>query len=197
MPARLLAALLLLLALLASSPPPTLAQPKQGDPPTIGLGVALQTAAIAPSSAASSAAPYAFTVPITFNRVRLEPQFGYVRRSQSEASQSQSISALTFGTGAFYQVDAGSTRLLAGGRIGVTREVQTFESGSAPDERLASVNLFLGPAVGGEYYVSEHFSVGAEAHFYYINLGQPDEAPPERSASVVRTGGAAFLRFHF
>lgn len=196
MPARLL--VVLTLALLVCSPSLVLAQPEQGEPPTVGLGVALQAGVVAPSSSpATDAAPYAFTVPITFSDVRLEPQFGYIRRSQSEASQSQTVSALTFGTGAFYQVNAGDTMLLAGGRIGVTREVQTFASASTPEEHRASVNLFLGPAVGGEYYVSEHFSVGAEAHFYYVNLGQPEDAPPERSASVLRTGGAAFLRFHF
>lgn len=176
---------------------PAVGQPEQGEAPTVGLGVTLNTDALSLSGPSPTGAPVGFTVPLTFGTVRMEPQVGYVRHSQSEASQSETTSALSFGTGAFYRADFDQTLLLGGARIGVTREVQTFESASAPEERTTTVNLFLGPIIGGDYYVSDHFSVGAEARFYYINLGQPEGAPPERSASVLRTGGAAFLRFHF
>lgn len=188
---------LLLTVMLVYGSAPAVGQPEQGAPPTIGVGVALNAAAPSLSEPTAAAAPVGLTVPITFGPVRLEPQVGYVRQAQSEATQSETTSALTFGTGAFYRADFGQTLLLAGARIGVTREVESLESASAPEQRLAAINLFLGPVVGGDYYVSDHFSVGAEARFYYINLGQPENAPPERSASVLRTGGAAFLRFHF
>jgi len=187
----------LLFVMLAYGATPAVGQPEPGGSPTVGLGVTLNTDALSLSGPTPAGAPVGFTVPITFGTVRLEPQVGYIRHTQSEASQSETTSALTFGTGAFYRADFDQTLLLAGARIGVTREVQTFESASAPEERIATVNLFLGPVVGGEYYLSDHFSVGAEARFYYINIGQPENAPPERSASVIRTGGAAFLRFHF
>jgi hypothetical protein len=186
-----------LFVVLAYGSVPAVGQPEQGGSPTVGMGVTLNTEAFSLSGPTPAGAPVGFTVPITFGTIRLEPQIGYVRHTQSEASQSETTSALTFGTGAFYRTDFGQTLLLAGARIGVTREVQRFESASTSNERLATVNLFLGPVVGGDYYISDHFSVGAEARFYYINLGQPEGAPPERSASVIRTGGAAFLRFHF
>lgn len=188
--------LLFSLALL-SAPQPSQAQPERGAPPTFGIGVTVNTAAINPSRLETEAAPLGFTVPITFGTVRLEPQFGYVRQRQSSEARTETASALTFGTGAFYRVPFGTTIFLAGGRIGITREVRTLTPTDAPSERAATVNLFVGPSVGGEHYVSDHFSIGAEARFYYVNLGQREDAPPERSASILRTGGAAFLRFHF
>ncbi|MFP4228104.1 MAG: hypothetical protein ACLFTE_04660, partial [Salinivenus sp.] len=70
-------------------------------------------------------------------------------------------------------------------------------SDSTPEESSRTVDLFLGPALGAEHYVSNHFSVGAEARLLYINRGQPEEVAAQQSASEVRTSAAAYLRFHF
>lgn len=186
--------LMLLLGVLFASPTAE-GQPNDGDPPTFGLGVHVPPTALASSS--TDLMPLGFTIPITFGRVRLDPQVGYHRQSQSQGSQSETTSSLLFGTGAFYRRDVDDTLLLIGARIGVLREGQTFDARSTPEETIRTVDLFFGPAVGGEHYISDHFSVGAEARLLYRNRGQPEEAAAQRSASVVRTSSAAFLRFHF
>ncbi|MFP4229354.1 MAG: hypothetical protein ACLFTE_11085, partial [Salinivenus sp.] len=113
--------LFLLLGVLLYRVPAAEAQPSEGEPPTFGLGVQIPPTVL-PSSSSTDLVPLGFTTPITFGRVRLEPQFGYHRQSQSQGSQSETTSSLLFGTGAFYRQDVDDTLLLVGARIGVIRE---------------------------------------------------------------------------
>lgn len=194
--------LVLGLALVLGSDPAA-AQPDRGKGPTVGVGVTLSPVPVGPFSADDRDLPVAFTVPITFSIVRLEPQIGYVQIERSSGEGSRSTAALTFGIGSFYLVHFERTLLLAGARIGFTRTLEKIEpldktqpstqnDGQRPRK---TIDFFLGPAFGGEYYASDHFSVGAEVRLFYLNVDTNRPSGP--SATSLQTSGAAFLRFHF
>jgi len=188
--------LLLLLALIVCTPQVGSAQPERGQHPTFGLGVSANAVPVVPSVTDSINIPIGLTAPITFFDVRLEPQLGFVRLNRSASEQSQTTRLISFGIGAFYLFRFDGLLLEPGLRVGFTRVDRTIErTGSSASD--FTVDMFLGPAVGAEYYVSDSFSVGVEARLLYISVGQPQQAPPDRSASVLQTNGAAFLRFHF
>jgi len=177
---------------------PVSAQPKRGASPTFGIGASVNAVPVVPSATATDSIdiPVGLTAPITFHDVRFEPQIGFVRTHRTGKNTSQTTSAITFGTGAFYLLHFGDTVLQAGGRIGFTRVGMEREDADS-NERDFTVDMFVGPVLGGEYYVSDHFSIGIEARFLYISIGRRKKAPAARSASVLQTNGAAFARFHF
>lgn len=176
------------------------AQPETGEGPTVGIGVTLPPTAIGPVLSSDRDFPIGFTAPVTFSIVRLEPQVGYVRVERSEGGGSRSTSVLTLGVGSFYLVRFDRTLLLTGVRIGFARTVTTAQPAATPSPAAdppprKTVDFFLGPALGGEHYVSDHFSVGAEVRLLYVNTDS--NRPTVPSITSLQTGGAAFLRFHF
>lgn len=187
-----------LLASLLLFAPPVQAQ-SQGET-TVGLGVSINAPVVRTSQAdgggPSSLAPFTFTLPITSASFRLEPNVGFVRFSRSANDRTTTTSALTVGTGAFYLSKFEDTQLQIGGRIGLSRLSEVVENRNEEDSS-SRTNFLIGPALGGEYYVGKHFSVGIEARFLYINVGEPDNAPEDFSASQLGTSGVAFLRAHF
>lgn len=198
LPLRRLLALFALLLLLSSGS--VAAQPDTGEGPTVGIGVTLPPTAIGPVLPGDRALPIGFTAPVTFSIVRLEPQVGYVRVERSDSGGSRSTSVLSLGVGSFYLVRFDQTLLLTGARIGFARTVTTAPPAVTPsstdDQRpRKTVDFFLGPALGGEHYVSDHFSVGAEVHLLYVNTDS--NRPTAPSITSLQTGGTAVLRFHF
>jgi hypothetical protein len=103
---------------------------------------------------------------------------------------------LTAGTGIFSVWRDGDAQLLLGGRVGLRHRWSTTEIRSE-EQSSSTTDFSVGPALGGEYYISDHFSMGVEARFLYINLGTPDQAPDDFSATRLRTSGVASFRVHF
>jgi len=93
-------------------------------------------------------------------------------------------------------VSSDDAHFLIGGRAGLSRRSSETE-GADGQESDSATDFSIGPAVGGEYYFSDHFSISVEARFLYVDVGTPDDAPDDFSASRLRTSGVAFLRFHF
>jgi len=179
-----------------------LIQPVQSQPQedvTVGLGVSINTLDLAladGSGRTASLSPFTFTLPVTTSSFRLDPEIGFFRSSQSTDQRSQSQSVFTAGTGAFYLSQYDNAQLLIGGRLGLRRRGFTQEFGDDEESRSA-IDFLIGPAVGGEYYMSPHFSIGVEARFIYVNRGTSEETPEDVSASQLRTSGVASLRVHF
>jgi len=193
---RVIPFLALFACLVFAGPKEGRAQPDRGDHPTFGMGVSVNAVPIVPDATNDFDLPIGLTAPITFYDLRLEPQLGFVRFRQSTNDESESTRLISFGVGTFYLLRKDDLLLEPGLRIGFTR-VDRQADGSQSSESDFAVDMFLGPALGAEYYVADQFSVGAEARFLYVSIGQPQTAPPDRSASVLQTSGAAFLRFHF
>lgn len=85
-----------------------------------------------------------------------------------------------------------------GGQIGVIRisssSSSSFSFGSESNEE--SINhWFLGPILGGEHFFSEHVSLGGEAQFNYIKIGQDEDS--NSSGSLISTNVVLLFRFYF
>lgn len=131
------------------------------------------------------------TVPIHLSSVRLEPQVGYRQTSWSiEGEDDESSSLLEIGGGVFTTLqtyEGGS--VYAGGRIGLVQQSQ-----STGNTTVSESGFFIGPVLGGEYYLGDQFSLGAEAGLYY--RGDPTPADEDVSRSTIRTNGRAFVRVY-
>lgn len=75
-----------------------------------------------------------------------------------------------------------------GCRIGITRN-----SESKGGTSVTTPDLFLGPAAGGEYYLNDQFSLGAEVGLFYPNVGTPTD---NVSRSMISTDAIAYARIN-
>lgn len=169
----LIPALVVLLALFVA---PAQAQSMEGGP-SYGVG-------------ASFNGGFAFTVPIRTAAFRLEPQLGYTRSSTSrDGGDDSSNSTLILGAGAFTTLDSyESTDIYAGGRLGIQRNGQTDGGDSE-----STTDFFLGPALGGEHFLGDHFSLGAEVGLYYRSIGTTSDSV---SRSRINTSASTFVRLY-
>ena len=85
-----------------------------------------------------------------------------------------------------------------GGQIGIIRNSSSssFSSSFGSDSNEESFNhWFLGPILGGEHFFSEHASLGGEAQFNYIKIGQDENS--DGSGSIISTNVVLLFRFYF
>jgi hypothetical protein len=101
---------------------------------------------------------------------------------------------------AFFPLD--KTRLLVGGHAGLSRVSSSGEDRKF-DETLPRTTFSIGPAVGGEYDLGEHFSIadhftlGIEVCFAFVNFGAPGAGLEGVPPSQFRTSGVASLHYNF
>ncbi len=158
------------------------ASPAQAQDTQIGLGVGLGEG-------------LSIYVPIDFGTFRIEPQLGLSMTSSESGSVEQSRTTLVLGTGIFKEgATISNTVLYYGGRIGIAQESRSVET-PAGDTDDSSTDLFLGPAVGAEYYFSERFSLGGEAQLMFTSFGE--EGDDDVSSSQFQTQGVFFVRWYF
>lgn len=125
-----------------------------------------------------------FYVPIAFSGFKLEPELGMYNYSYSITSgsaENQNVSSTSFriGTGIFYtHRTSAAFELYAGPRVGIvthSQDIKNFDSLSTPqnsETNSSRTDFYVGLSVGGEYFFSEHFSLGVEAELEYLNLGK-------------------------
>lgn len=151
--------------------------------------------------------PSSFFLPITLASFRVEPEIGYFRTSTTESLDDDEAEAsatiLQFGVGIFSLNRAGGTVIYYGARVGITRQSASlnFSGEAAPDDvEASSTNFFVGPAVGGDHFLGDHFSLGGEVQVLYTSIGQEDveeDDAPEVSSSFIRTRAVFLIRWHF
>lgn len=194
----------------------------------IGVGVGIETAGftVVGNNVVPLSSPFgsgAVHVPIDIaGMVRIEPSIGWVHHSQSAASNgaetSDSQSAVRLGLGAFYRLRLGdSAAANLGVRLGPLfasrKEGSVFQDPGTNTTIETNVvtsrtDFSIGPAIGGEYFPSKHFSLGAEIQLNTVIVGDetddtpadpanPDPLEPERSELYSYTTGVFFARLFF
>ena len=140
--------------------------------------------------------PVSIYLPMTFGNFRLEPEIGYVRSSASGDEQNITFSTFQLGTGLFaLNRISDKTNFYYGGRLGFIRQSSEIALGEfdIDTESDSSTNFFLGPAMGAEHMLGDHFSVGGEAQLLYTSIDNEDEI----DTSLIQTRATLFLRIHF
>jgi hypothetical protein len=151
----------------------------------------------------------------TSSHFRIEPELGIGRFSTDRemsgsgaAGRKQSSKTFNIGVGLFGIASKGKADLYYGGRLGYIRSTTAFEfnnSGFSSKDEESRSGYFAGPAVGIEYWVSDHFSMGGEAQVNYSKLsGEEKESGAGRmpettdvSSSSTATSMLIFVRFYF
>lgn len=164
--------------------------------------------------------PSVIYVPIIDSRenLRLEPEFGLTRSSMTEeiedvGESSEKTTSLRIGCGLFWYKPVNKVSFYYGGRIGIVRMSSSAEQdyknpflGEDSETKTSQTNLYLGPAIGAEYWISEHFSVGGEAQLLYTKYGEPkvetdgeeqEEREVKLSRSLMQTQYMFILRWYF
>ena len=165
-------------------------------------------------------APVSIYLPITFGGFRLEPEVGVSRVAYSSeitffggededtAEVESALTSLQIGTGAFFLQPVESGAFYAGARGGllitsISQEYSGFPSEfEAPEIDESGTGFFIAPAVGGEYFFGEHFSLGLEAQLMLAFPEAPVDAFEEEEGdgpdiTTLDTRGLFFARWHF
>lgn len=148
------------------------------------------------------------SVPIQVGSLRIEPSLGFLSGSteDTEAEEKATARVIDFGVGAYYAVRTEQSHIYVGPRLAMSS--YSSESTSTADDGIdvsrTQTNLKLSAVVGGEYFLSPSFAIGAEGRLSYTKLGKPtikvdgeklDES--SSSHSMTNTDGLLFLRFFF
>ena len=148
----------------------------------VGVGAAI-------SSAPGAASP-AFLVPIDLaSHLRLEPEIGFSRTTFAEnlqldprilaydpfvtAHSEYTSTATNIGTGVFFVDVRAKVKLQGGARVGYART--SFTTTGTIDDVTRLSGFFVGPAFGGEFFLSDRFSLGAEVELRYTSLDGTQE----------------------
>ena len=139
-----------------------------------------------------------FLVPVDAgSHLRVEPEVGYTRTTNEQTIQTtppilpipipvpivtsttseQIIAVSSIGTGVFFAQSREKIRLHYGARFGYARTSTEFTSVSRTTTAATSTTnttgkqagYFVGPSLGGEYFLGDRFSLGAELHMRYTS----------------------------
>lgn len=189
----------------------------QTDDTRIGLGVSLGKEVLASELLTITMLdnPSVY-MPIVINgKFRIEPEFSLMTYSGSneEYDVESHYKILVLGMGLFPQTRVGSVDIYYGIRLGIISTAyhekyqdwdyvwdpvyQDYrEITSTVENDESKMDFFVGPAIGGEYFFSEHFSLGGEIQANFVFLGQYDD-DSETSESMFKMKPLVFVRWYF
>jgi hypothetical protein len=186
----------------------------------VGIGVAISTGRIsrASSGGLSTILPASLRVPINIEYLKLEPEFGLYTLSDPNEQDLQfaltEVSNLRVGLGVYYYTSFSSdASAYLGPKLGIIKNQVTATSSGFVENDVSTfiqkserTDIFLALVIGGEYFLSSRFSVGAELGFEYVDLGvlastttiNSNQGTQQTSTgSELMTQSALIARFHF
>jgi hypothetical protein len=146
---------------------------------------------------------------------RLEPELGFVHASAVDeatgARNENSVSLVRPAIGAFFRFPLGpSAGGYVGGRLGPQFVSSTTTRTDADTNQKVTVDtsrtdVAIGPAFGGEFFFSKHFSIGGEVALNFLFVGDqsqdatpgPSPADTDDSGLVAATNTLFFVRTFF
>src|SRR6185436_2762462 len=97
------------------------------------------------------------------NVFRIEPEFGYASYNNDDENQSNKASKL--GLGLYGMFQKGNVNIYAGAHVEYVSIKLEETSGFGPPNEAKQTALGFGPVLGGEYFLSRHFSFGANVMY--------------------------------
>jgi hypothetical protein len=157
--------------------------------------------------------PITISVPLLFSSFLLEPRVGYYTRSSkttdktipSNPETTLTGSLLNLNVGAFYLIGLSTTaEAYLGLRVGwLYWSTDTKISTASSSTTTSRSGFSIGPAAGGDYFLSEYFSVGAEVGLMFYNIGDvtlspaPSTDASDVSTNIIQTEASIIARFYF
>jgi Outer membrane protein beta-barrel domain len=157
----------------------------------------------------------AMLVPIDIKWLRVEPEIGLTHTtatqelqvvplvlgttiSSANITQDQSITTLATGAGLFFAPSHDRIKLLVGARVGYARNsissTASYPGAPSLTSETKLTGFFVGPSVGGEYFLADRFSLGAELQARYTSLDGSQQASPTIYSQTVLVTGIPTIR---
>ena len=161
----------------------------------LGVGVGINASGIGSLTENNFISSTGIFIPMHLANYRLEPNIAFGRAvTKDDDSREQILTAIQVGTGFFGFLNAGSsTNIYFGGRVGI-RFLKASASSGSFDVSDSTTDFFIGPAIGGEHFMSENFSLGAEVSL--VNVFEGEEGSNGEKTSLVVTNGIFFVRVY-
>lgn len=136
------------------------------------------------------------------NLFRIEPEFGF---RSGEDSDNKKNKMVNFGLGLFLMGQKNKLNIYGGVRFeyGVmTQEDEiTYNYPNVTKVENKSKRVFFGPALGGEYFFAENFSIAGEFSIMIVSLKNEVDpnlySQPEDKSNYTSTSTGLFFRFYF
>ena len=142
-----------------------------------------------------------FYIPIiTSPQFRFEPEIGLYRYSRSGDDWESSYMILSLGCGIFPMTHKGKVYIYYGARLGLVRISYSSEytwNGHTESDEDSKTDFYIGPTIGGEYFFTDHLSLGGEAQLNYTFIGQFDNGDDDVSESLISSKTLIFVRWYF
>lgn len=172
---------------------------------SVGIGISLNSSGLTTSlldDVDAVLSPVNIYLPITLPNVRIEPEVGIFRLSESNESTSYRQTGLQIGTGLFGTQMSDEMLFYFGGRVGLLLNSSSseYDGEIADDFETSQTNLYLAPALGAEYYFGDYFSLGGEAQLMYLRAGNQqidgEDVEEDTDGSLIRSRALIFVRWH-
>ena len=134
-------------------------------------------------------------VPMTFGaKFKVEPEFAYWKYTNKMGNQKINYSCFHYGLGIFYLFGKERTFFYVGPRFAI-EHIKLPNYGY--DDTYKSKNDYnYGLALGGEYFFSNNFSLGAEIQMMHISIGKISDHS-SFTESIIANEALVVLRFYF
>lgn len=139
-------------------------------------------------------------VPIIISsKFRLEPGIGFYRYSDSGTDWEESTTILSLSFGIFVVTRKDKVDIYYGVRNGLICiwDYDRYDWNGTERYERSKTDYYFGPAMGGEYFFSKHFSLGGEVQLNYVFIGQWDGGDGGGTEGGIRTKTFIFVRWYF
>ncbi|PJA53470.1 MAG: hypothetical protein CO167_07285 [Candidatus Marinimicrobia bacterium CG_4_9_14_3_um_filter_48_9] len=144
-----------------------------------------------------------FYVPIDFGTWKLEPFFSYYNSTSTQNDGDEySTTVKNLGLGLFWKTNFIKTSIFYGVRVGTYSDIYSREYKNYPEDNYENSlkGTYVAPTVGGEYFFSNHFSLGGEISFERLISKQTSNNSPYYEPTELltyNTNPHITLRYYF
>jgi hypothetical protein len=135
-------------------------------------------------------------------KFRIEPEIGF--RSGKEKKPDLKNSTVSFGLGVFGLAQRNKLIVYGGLRFEygvISQEEESYYAGYSTIVTNKFKRTMIGPAMGGEYFFAENFSIAGEVSIMIVSLKESIEPnyynEPEDKSNYTSTCSGLFFRFYF
>ena len=132
------------------------------------------------------------------NNFRLEPKVGFNYHKDDNNDNDLITRGIHLGIGTYGMYQLNKTNIYGGLKFEYGNiSIDYMDMGEKEQEKTN--RYIIGPAIGGEFFLGEHFSIGGEISLLYMRLKSENRrfSPEEDAFSYITTDTGFILRFYF
>ena len=140
-----------------------------------------------------------FSIPIIINsNFKIEPTIGFYSRTfkykSANDDEERNENSFQIGIGIFSIKKYDNLMIYYGGHLGVILLYKDEKDDNVTYIDEEGFGYFVSPAIGGEYFISDHFSVGGEIQFKYYIIESTEKLPNGSPPKIEYTFNSFIVR---